>query len=100
MIGCGAAGGTLMRLARRIGCWLACAALLLAATPARAALIDDWMAATGDGVGWEIACYDVDLDSSCMFNLRLYGRILADTVAKVQKALTHRLPQQRVVVTL
>jgi hypothetical protein len=35
-----------------------------------------------------------------MFNLRLYGRILPETVAKVQKALTHRLPQQRVLVTL
>src|ERR1700722_7205157 len=99
-IGCGAAGGSLMRLPGRIRWWLACAALVLAAAPARAALLDDWMAVTGDGVGWEVACYDIDLDASCMFNLRLYGRILPGTVAKVQKALTHRLPQQRVVVTL
>ena len=89
-----------MRLPGRIRWWLACAALVLAAAPARAALLDDWMAVTGDGVGWEVACYDIDLDASCMFNLRLYGRILPGTVAKVQKALTHRLPQQRVVVTL
>ena len=74
--------------------------LLCAATGARAALVDDWMAVAGDGVGWETACYDVDLDGSCMFNLRIYGHIGPETVTKAHKALAHRLPGQRLVVTL
>jgi ATP-dependent protease ClpP protease subunit len=67
---------------------------------ADAALIDDWMAVAGDGVGWEVACYDVDDDGSCMFDLRLFGRITPETVTKVEKALAHRQPKQRVVVSL
>ncbi len=86
-----------MQTVRYIGWVLAALAF---AGAARAALIDDWMAVAGDGVGWETACYDVDEDASCMFNLRLYGRITPETVTKVQKALAHRLPGQRVVVSL
>jgi len=86
-----------MRTAKCIG-WLS-AALALAGA-AHAALIDDWMAVAGDGVGWEVACYDVDEDSSCMFDLRLFGRIMPETVTKAQAALAHRQPGQRVVVSL